>query len=118
MAIREFLERTALFSQVDAGVAQRLSELASTHTYPRGTALWRVGDFPHSLVFVKSGLVKLTRPAPKGRTALCGLFGAPTSIGELVMAKDRLRELSSDFADRSRRSSSSSALETIIGASS
>jgi CRP/FNR family transcriptional regulator, cyclic AMP receptor protein len=87
MAIREFLERTALFSQVDAGLAQRLSEVASTHTYLRGAALWRVGDFPHSLVFVKSGLVKLTRPAPKGRTALCGLFGAPTSIGELVMVK-------------------------------
>jgi CRP/FNR family transcriptional regulator, nitrogen oxide reductase regulator len=85
MAIPQFLERSTLFAGVAPAITQRLTEAASTQTHPRGSALWRVGELPRALLFVKSGLVKLTRPAARGRTSLCGWFGAPSCLGELVL---------------------------------
>src|SRR5690349_19914079 len=87
MAIHEFLERTELFGGVAQAVARELADAALTRSYPRGSTIWRAGDFPEHLLIVRSGLVKLTRPAPRGRTSLCWLFGAPTSLGELVLVK-------------------------------
>ena len=87
MAILEFLERTALFNGAARGLAQNLAGAAHTHTYARGSTIWRAGDVPEALLLVRSGLVKLTRPAPRGRTSLCWLFGAPSMLGELVLVK-------------------------------
>jgi CRP/FNR family transcriptional regulator, nitrogen oxide reductase regulator len=87
MAIREFLERTALFNGIARPVVEKLAEAAVTEAHARGSMIWRVGEVPQALLFVKSGLVKLTRPAARGRTSLCGLFGAPTTLGELVLVK-------------------------------
>ena len=83
----EFLRRSALFTGIDAALVERLAQVAVTRHYSRGDQLWRVGEAPHSLLFVKSGMVKVTRPAARGRTALCGLFGAPSCLGELVLVK-------------------------------
>jgi CRP/FNR family transcriptional regulator len=85
MANHEFLEHTALFNAVAPAVMRQLASAALCHTYPRGSTLWRVGDFPEELLIVKTGLVKLTRPAPRGRTSLCWLFGARAILGELVL---------------------------------
>lgn len=87
MAIHEFLDRTALFKGVPTSVVQSLVEAATVRTLTRGTAIWDVGDFPRALLVVKSGLVKLTRPVARGRTSLCGLFGSPAILGELVLVK-------------------------------
>jgi CRP/FNR family transcriptional regulator len=85
MANHEFLEHTSLFSGVAATVTRQLADASPIDTYSRGATLWRVGDFPEALLIVKSGLVKLTRPAPRGRTSLCWLFGARAILGELVL---------------------------------
>jgi CRP/FNR family transcriptional regulator len=87
MSLREFLERTTLFKGLSPAVVDRLVSAAITYGVPRGATIWRVGEAPQVLSFVKSGLVKLTRPAARGRTSLCGLFGAPTVLGELVVVK-------------------------------
>jgi CRP-like cAMP-binding protein len=87
MSLREFLERTTLFKGLSPPVVERLVGAAVTYGVARGSTIWRVGEPPQVLSFVKSGLVKLTRPAPRGRTSLCGLFGAPTVLGELVLVK-------------------------------
>lgn len=87
MAIHDFFERTALFKGVAPEIVRELAEAAGTHTYVRGSTIWRVGQFPEALLIVKSGLVKLTRPAPRGRTSLCGLFETPALLGELVVIK-------------------------------
>jgi len=83
----EFLRRSALFTGIDAALVERLAQVAVTRHYARADQLWRVGEAPHSLMFVKTGMVKLTRPAARGRTALCGLFGPPSCLGELVLVK-------------------------------
>src|SRR4051812_24947043 len=87
MSLAEFLRRSALFTDIDAALVERLAQVAVTRHYARSDQLWRVGEAPHSLLFVKSGMVKLTRPAARGRTALCGLFGPPSCLGELVLVE-------------------------------
>ena len=87
MALQDFLDRTALFDGVAPEIVEQLVEAAVTRTHARGTTIWRVGEIPQALLVVKSGLVKLTRPAPRGRTSICGLFGAPSVLGELVLVK-------------------------------
>lgn len=86
-AVCGFFQRMPQFHGVQREVMTRLARVATTQTYERGEHLWRAGDVPVSLMWVKSGLVKLTRLAPHGRTALCGLFGAPSNLGELALLK-------------------------------
>ncbi len=87
MALQEFLARTALFDGVARPIVEQIVDAATTRTHARGSIIWRVGETPQALLVVRSGLVKLTRPAPRGRTSLCGLFGAPSVLGELVLVK-------------------------------
>jgi CRP/FNR family transcriptional regulator, nitrogen oxide reductase regulator len=87
MDTRAFLERSPLLAKVDAELARKLASLATAHTFARGELLWRAGDEPQSLMVVRSGLVKMVRPAPHGRSAICGMFGAGSPIGELALIK-------------------------------
>lgn len=87
MALQDFLDRTALFDGVVPAIVEQMVDGATTRTHARGSTIWRVGEIPQALLVVKSGLIKLTRPAPRGRTSLCGLFGAPSVLGELVLVK-------------------------------
>lgn len=87
MAWRAFFQRIPLFAGVEPSVVDHLASVATAHEYERGAHLWRAGDAPVALMVVRSGLVKLTRPAPHGRTAICGLFGATSAIGELALIK-------------------------------
>lgn len=87
MDVRAFVERSPLFGNVEPALVRHLSSVATGHTYERGALLWRAGDEPQALMIVRSGLVKLVRPAPHGRTAICGLFGPPSAIGELALIK-------------------------------
>ncbi len=87
MQARSFLERSPLFANVEASRARHLAGIATTHTYQRGEHLWRTGDEPRALMVVRAGLVKLVRPAPHGRSAICGLFGPSSPIGELALIK-------------------------------
>lgn len=82
-----FFARMALFKGVRRDLTSKLARIATTQSYSRGEHLWRAGDTPQALMWVKSGLVKQTRLAPRGRTALCGLSGAPSNLGELALIK-------------------------------
>jgi CRP-like cAMP-binding protein len=87
MDARSFLERSPLLANVEPARARHLASTATTQTYRRGEHLWRAGDQPTSLMVVRQGMVKLVRPAPHGRSAICGLFGPGSSIGELALIK-------------------------------
>lgn len=87
MDARSFLERSPLLANVEPGRVRHLASVATTQTFTRGEYLWRAGDQPASLMVVRQGLVKLVRPAPHGRSAICGLFGAGSVIGELALIK-------------------------------
>jgi CRP/FNR family transcriptional regulator len=87
MDTRAFLERSPLMANVEPALVRRLASNATAHTYDRGDYLWRTGSEPQALMVVRSGLVKLVRPAPHGRSAICGLFGAGSPLGELALIK-------------------------------
>ena len=87
MDIRAFLERSSLFADVEPARVRHLASIATSQSYRRGEHLWRAGDEPRALMVVRSGLVKLVRAAPHGRSAICGLFGAGSAIGELALIK-------------------------------
>jgi CRP/FNR family transcriptional regulator len=49
--------------------------------------LWRAEDPARAFTLIKSGLFKIVRPAPKGRSVICGLFGPPETLGDLPLLK-------------------------------
>ncbi|HYJ08267.1 MAG TPA: Crp/Fnr family transcriptional regulator [Polyangiaceae bacterium] len=84
----ELLQRMPLFEGVETAVVQRLGKAATIGRYERGEHLWHAGQAPIALSIVRSGLVKVVRPTPNGRTALCGLFGRSSPLGEVALIKD------------------------------
>jgi CRP/FNR family transcriptional regulator len=83
----EILRRLPLLEGVEPAVVQRLSKVATIGHYTRGDQLWHAGQAPVALAIVRSGLVKVVRPTPSGRTALCGLFGRSSPLGEIALIK-------------------------------
>ncbi len=87
MSVVDFLRRTPALAAASPEDIDRMASLASVKKLQRGAFVWRAGDIPLSLAVVRSGLIKLSRTSANGRTHLCGLFGAPESIGDLVLLR-------------------------------
>lgn len=88
MGVREILKRTPVFAPVEHDVFDRLVQAAFIRTYTRGQHLWQAGDQALGMTVVANGLVKVARPTPRGRLALCALFGAPGTVGDLALIND------------------------------
>ena len=65
MGAREFIERAQALSGADPQLLDRMSAAASTRNLTRGEMLWRAGDQAKSLSVIKTGLVKVVRPAAR-----------------------------------------------------
>ncbi len=85
MSLTNNLQRTPSLAGVEPAEIQRMAAYASVRTLKRGEFIWRAGDIPRSMTMIRSGLVKISRVSPNGRVSLCGLFGAPDSIGDAVL---------------------------------
>jgi CRP/FNR family transcriptional regulator len=72
---------------VEPEVVQRMADAATTRSLARSDYLWRAGDPSRYLTLIRSGLVKVVRPAPRSRAAICGLFGPSATLGDLVLIK-------------------------------
>jgi CRP-like cAMP-binding protein len=70
-----------------AELLDRMAAAASVRTFNRNERIWRAGDAPQSITLVKSGLLKLVRPAARGRSAICGLFGPPDTVGDIAVLR-------------------------------
>ncbi len=87
MGVREFIERAEALQGTDSDLLERMAGAATVRTYQRGESLWHAGDTPRNLTLIKSGLVKVVRPAARGRSAICGIFGPPDTVGDLAMLR-------------------------------
>jgi CRP/FNR family transcriptional regulator len=87
MGVREFIERAKALSGAEPALLDRMAAAASTRTLGRGELLWRAGDPAKALTVIKSGLVKVVRPAARGRASICGIFGPPDTIGDLAVLR-------------------------------
>ena len=82
MSLKEFLTRIPALQGTSPEAMERLAKCASTRTIERGEYLWRAGDVPIALTAVRSGLVKVVKLGHQGRKTICGLFGAPDTLGD------------------------------------
>lgn len=82
MALQEFLVRVPALQGASPAAMERLAKSATTRTAERGDHLWRTGDIPIALTVVRSGLVKIVKLGPQGKKTICGLFGAPDTLGD------------------------------------
>ena len=64
-----------------------MAAYASTHSFRRGEYVWQAGDAARSFTVIRNGLVKLVRSGPRGRSAICGLFGPPETVGDVAVLK-------------------------------
>lgn len=87
MDVRRLLEKSGALEGIEPELLQRMADAASLRTLGRGQYLWRAGDTPRCLTLLRSGLIKVIRPAPRGRSSICGLFGPPETLGDLALIK-------------------------------
>ncbi|MFO0570514.1 MAG: Crp/Fnr family transcriptional regulator [Polyangiaceae bacterium] len=87
MGVREFIGRAQAFAGADAALLDRMAEVATAKAYARGDVLWHAGDTAKTLTVIKSGLIKVVRPAARGRAAICGIFGPPDTVGDLAVLR-------------------------------
>jgi CRP/FNR family transcriptional regulator len=82
------LARTRALAGIDPEALAQLTRCAITRVFGRGDNIWHAGDAPRGLVVVAQGLVKVVRPAPKGRSTICGIFGPGESIGDVAFVRN------------------------------
>lgn len=87
MSLVHVLQRTPSLAGVDQAALTRMASLASQRSFQRGASIWQAGDRPQAMTIIRSGLVKILRVGGNGRVSICGLFGAPESIGDVMLLK-------------------------------
>ncbi len=87
MGVREFIERAQALSGADPQLLDRMAAAATTRSLARGEMLWHAGDPAKALTVIKSGLIKVVRPAARGRASICGIFGPPDTVGDLAVLR-------------------------------
>ncbi|MCA9595445.1 MAG: Crp/Fnr family transcriptional regulator [Myxococcales bacterium] len=88
MGTLQILAKAPSLSGLEPQILTRMASLATTRTLSRGEFLWQAGDPARTMTILRAGLVKVVRPTPKGRSAICGIFGPPESVGDLALLKD------------------------------
>jgi len=81
------LQRTPSLAGVDLAGLTRMVSFASQRTFQRGASIWQAGDQPQAMTVIRSGLIKILRVGGNGRVSICGLFGAPESIGDVMLLR-------------------------------
>jgi CRP/FNR family transcriptional regulator len=87
MGLREVVIRTPALAGVTADTLDRLIAAARERHVERGGYLWHTGDPAAALTIIRSGLVKVVKPGPQGRRSICGLFGAPDTVGDAAVLR-------------------------------
>jgi CRP/FNR family transcriptional regulator len=87
MGVYRLLEKAPALAGAEPALLRRLDDAATMRVLARGEYLWRAGDPARAFTLIKHGLFKTVRPAPKGRSIICGLFGPPESLGDLALLK-------------------------------
>ncbi|MBK7583084.1 MAG: Crp/Fnr family transcriptional regulator [Myxococcales bacterium] len=87
MALRQFIERASALSGAEPALLDRMAKAATIRTLARNGVAWRAGEPACGLTLIKSGLIKVIRPTPPGRSTICGLFGAPQTLGSLALLR-------------------------------
>lgn len=87
MGLREVVARTPALSGLSTAALEQLVEVARSRSLERGAYLWHAGERAESLTIIRSGLVKVVKASQNGRRSICGLFGAPDTVGDAAVLR-------------------------------
>lgn len=87
MGVREVVIRTPALAGISADLLDRLAAVARERSVERGGHLWHTGDAAEVLTIIRTGLVKVVKQGPQGRRSICGLFGAPDTVGDAAVLR-------------------------------
>lgn len=87
MGVREVVIKTPALAGLSPEALDRLIATARTRSVERGGYLWHAGDSADALTIIRSGLVKVVKLGPQGRRSICGLFGAPDTVGDAALLR-------------------------------
>jgi CRP/FNR family transcriptional regulator len=87
MGIAEIVSRTPTFAEISDKALKALVSSARLRSFKRGDYLWHCGDSPEYLTIIRTGLIKVVKHAAQGRSSICGLFGAPDTVGDAAVMR-------------------------------
>lgn len=68
-------------------ILSKLAQASALRSLERGDLVWSAGSPARAFTVVKAGLVKIVKTGPDGRRTICGLFGPPESIGDVMLLR-------------------------------
>lgn len=87
MGLREVVSRTPALSGLSPEAVERLASVSHERCIERGGYLWHAGDQADALTIIRTGLVKVVKLSSQGRRSICGLFGAPDTVGDAALLR-------------------------------
>jgi CRP/FNR family transcriptional regulator len=85
MGLHEVLLRTPALAGISPALLDEIVSAAQVRTLERGEYLWHAGDRADALTVIRSGLTKVVKTGAGGKRSICGLFGAPDTVGDAAM---------------------------------
>jgi CRP/FNR family transcriptional regulator len=85
MGLHEILLRTPALAGISPALLDELVSAAEVRTLERGAYLWHAGDKAESLTVIRAGLIKVVKTGAGGKRSICGLFGAPDTVGDAAL---------------------------------
>jgi CRP-like cAMP-binding protein len=85
------LQKCALFKELGEGDLRKLAERSYRHPYKAGEYVFRFGDPGESMMIILTGLVRIARPAVKGKEVILADLPAGEIIGEMAVLDGKPR---------------------------
>ncbi|MGC4070518.1 MAG: Crp/Fnr family transcriptional regulator [Polyangiaceae bacterium] len=85
MGLHEVLLRTPALAGISPALLDELVSAAEVRSLERGAYLWHAGDAAEALTVIRTGLVKVVKTGAGGKRSICGLFGAPDTVGDAAL---------------------------------
>jgi CRP/FNR family transcriptional regulator, cyclic AMP receptor protein len=96
----DLLGRVPVFSTLERGDLERISEVSVPRSFEPGQAVFREGDASDTCYVVREGHARAIRSHGDGRTITLANFGPGDIFGELAMFEDELRSATVEAIDR------------------
>lgn len=90
-AIQAFLEHLPMFEGLSPAVIEHLAATVGLRRLSRGATLWRAEELPDEVMWIRSGVVRVSQVASGGREVTVGYFGRGELVGVHAVGGGRAR---------------------------
>ena len=89
--ISEFLKNVNIFSESSDDILDKLENLFTLRTYPKGSMIILEEEYGDVVFIVKSGTIKITRVNDEGKEVILALMGTYDIVGEMSVVDGEAR---------------------------